>query len=164
MEALYPEMKRLAVERLAAAKADGKWKPAELVDQLHSELKAKREEQHPVEDRAAFFGLASHIMNRLLVGHARRYYRRAGKAPLEELEQTTPSKEPLPDSVSKVEKLLAKLEAINPRIRTVVELRVFEGLSGDEIAERLGCGRRTVIRDWSFAKELIAEELGGEAK
>jgi DNA-directed RNA polymerase specialized sigma24 family protein len=41
----------------------------------------------------------------------------------------------------------------------VVELRVFEGLTGNEIAARLGCTERTILRDWAFAKELLTAHL-----
>src|SRR4051812_41014552 len=38
------------------------------------------------------------------------------------------------------------------------EMKVFEGLTGDEIAPRLGCTRRTVSNSWSFARSWLQEE------
>lgn len=64
-----------------------------------------------------------------------------------------------PDELAEVEELLRKLEAIDPRLRRVVELRVFQGLTRDEIARELGCGRATVARDWAFAKQFLEEQL-----
>jgi DNA-directed RNA polymerase specialized sigma24 family protein len=43
-------------------------------------------------------------------------------------------------------------------LRTVVEMKVFEGLTGEEIARRLGCSRGTVSNCWSFAQRWLEEE------
>jgi RNA polymerase sigma factor (sigma-70 family) len=51
-----------------------------------------------------------------------------------------------------VEELLSGLEAIDPRMRSVVELRVFEGMTNEEIASQLGCSSRSVQTYWSFAR------------
>jgi RNA polymerase sigma factor (sigma-70 family) len=55
---------------------------------------------------------------------------------------------------------LNRLAAINPKLRTVVELRVFEGLTREEIAERMGCGTATVARHWEFARQWLEDEFG----
>lgn len=165
--ALYPELRRLAVARMKAEKPGHTWQASDLINELYMEL-AKIRRIEPCggaegQGRAAFLGLASHIMRRLLCGHARRLYRRVTKTPLDEIGDALPDpKKSDSESIEKIDRLLAKLHNLNPRLRIVVELRVFEGLSGDEIAERLGCTRRTVVRDWAFAKQLIARELGAE--
>jgi DNA-directed RNA polymerase specialized sigma24 family protein len=51
-----------------------------------------------------------------------------------------------------------RLAAIDPRLRTVVEMKVFEGLTGVEIARRLGCSRGTVSNCWSFAQCWLQDE------
>jgi len=43
----------------------------------------------------------------------------------------------------------------------VVELRVFEGLTREEIAEKMGCGTATVARHWSFARNWLEEAFAG---
>jgi DNA-directed RNA polymerase specialized sigma24 family protein len=58
-----------------------------------------------------------------------------------------------------VEVALSRLGAIDPKFRTVVEMRVFEGLTGDEIAARLGCSPRSIATYWSFAKRWLQNEL-----
>ena len=60
-----------------------------------------------------------------------------------------------------VEQVLARLGAIDPRLRAVIEMRVFEGLTGDEIAQQLGCSQRTVANLWTFAKRWLSGELAG---
>jgi DNA-directed RNA polymerase specialized sigma24 family protein len=56
------------------------------------------------------------------------------------------------------------LGEINPDLRTVVELKVFEGLSGDEIAARMNCAPRTVGRLWQFARQWLEREFGKAAR
>ncbi|MDE3197483.1 MAG: hypothetical protein KGN84_14125 [Acidobacteriota bacterium] len=38
-------------------------------------------------------------------------------------------------------------------------MRVFEGLTVAEVADRIGCSDRTVARCWTFAKTWLAEEM-----
>ena len=54
-----------------------------------------------------------------------------------------------------VEDLLARLAAIKPAIRSVVEMKVFEGLTAEEIAPRLECSAVTVHRYWQFARRWL---------
>ncbi len=158
-QALYPELKRMAVARMNGEKDGHTWQASDLVNELYVELAKSRQlklRDDNGEARSAFLGLASHIMRRLLCGHARRLYRRVTKTPVDEEILV----ENGPEALNRIDRVMSKLEALNPRLRAVVELRVFEGLSGDEISARLGCSRRTVNRDWIFAKNLIAKELG----
>ena len=56
---------------------------------------------------------------------------------------------------------LSRLAALDPGFRTVVEMRVFEGLTTDEIASRLDCSRRTVASHWNFARRWLEKEWAG---
>ena len=44
-------------------------------------------------------------------------------------------------------------------LRQVVEMKVFEGLSRDEIATRMGCSLRTVARHWEFARHWLRDAM-----
>jgi RNA polymerase sigma factor (sigma-70 family) len=54
---------------------------------------------------------------------------------------------------------LLSLERMDARMSRIVELRLFGGLTNEEVAEALGISARTVIRDWQFAKAWLAREL-----
>ena len=41
----------------------------------------------------------------------------------------------------------------------VVELRVFAGMTGEEIAEALGVARSTVADDWAVARAWLASQM-----
>ncbi len=164
VQRLYPELKRLAVARMSRERQEHTWQPSALVNEFYIELAKSRKlrvsAQGERDTKAAFFAVAAHLMSRLLTHHARRLPARVKKLSLDSGEATLPQAvENSAEDVRAVDAVLQKLDAINPRLRLVVELRALEGLSGQQIAERLGCSHRTVIRDWNFAKALIAKEL-----
>jgi RNA polymerase sigma factor (sigma-70 family) len=99
-------------------------------------------------------------MKHLLIDHARPLYRRAEKIQLHDMpDRILPGIE----NMQLVEGLLSRLGAMNPKLRSVVEMRVFEGLTADEIAQQLNCSPRTVANLWIFAKRWLAEQLAGRA-
>jgi len=65
-----------------------------------------------------------------------------------------------PETLAQVDNLLDRLQKMDPRLRTVVELRAFEGKTADEAAEVMGCSLRTVHRCSNFARHWLASELG----
>ena len=155
----YPELRRMAAARMRGERAEHTWQPTALVHELYLEIAKVRSLGTPTEsaeeERAAFLGMAGHMMKRLLIHHARPLYRRA--------EHVRISDELVPAdcrgaSLQDVEDALSRLSAVNPRLRAVVEMKVFEGLTGDEIAQRLGCSRGTVSNCWSFAQRWLQEE------
>lgn len=164
VEQLYPELKRLAIARMSRERQEHTWQPSALVNEFYMELVKSRRlrvsAQGERDKKAAFLAVAAHLMSRLLVHHARRLSARIRKSSLDDNDAALPQAvEADAEGARAVEAALDKLQSINPRLRSVVELRVFEGLSGEETAERLGCSHRTVIRDWNFARALIAKEL-----
>jgi DNA-directed RNA polymerase specialized sigma24 family protein len=97
-------------------------------------------------------------MKRLLIHHARPLSRRAGRTALPDL--------PTPESgteqaLLEIDDTLNRLAAINPALRRVVELRVFEGLTREQIARDMGCGTATVARHWTFARNWLEDIFTG---
>ena len=167
VELLYPQLRRLALVRMAREKSGHTWQPTALVNELYLELTKVSKLERPYSDsaggasngeRSAFLGFVSHVMRRLLIRHSRRLSHHAEVVPVEDA-HFPEGDDPRFENQIQVDAVMAKLEALNPRLRAVVEMRVYEGLSGDAIAEKLGCTRRTVIRDWNFAKQFLAEEF-----
>ena len=58
---------------------------------------------------------------------------------------------------------LEKLETLNERMGRIVELRFFGGLSIEEAAEVLNVSPGTVMKDWTFAKAFLHEEISNDA-
>ena len=97
-------------------------------------------------------------MKQLLIHHARPLSKQAEKIDLPDLsgpDGTTAH------SLVEIDDVLNRLAAINPALRRVVELRVFEGLTREEIAREMSCGTATVARHWSFARNWLEQALAG---
>jgi RNA polymerase sigma factor (TIGR02999 family) len=160
VELLHPELRRLAAAKMKGERSEHTWQPTVLVNELYLALlkiKGLNDTDPGSEhEKAAFLGLAGFIMKRLLIDHARPLYRRAEKVELREAANHAP---PGVESLHYVEEALSRLAAIDHKLRMVVEMRVFEGLTGDEIAQQLGCSPRTVASYWNFAKHWLAKEL-----
>ena len=54
---------------------------------------------------------------------------------------------------------LRRLEETDPRAARVVELRYFAGLTLEQIAESMDLTRRTIDRDWRFARAFLKTEI-----
>ena len=162
VELFYPELRRIAAARMRAERPGHTLQPTAVVHQLYLEL-VKIKALRPAgsggaDEKAAFLGLAAYLMKQLLIHHARPLSKRVEKAELDDLPNLH---SPTEHSLLEIDEVLNRLAAINPALRRVVELRVFEGLTRDEIAREMGCGTATVARHWSFARNWLEEALTG---
>jgi RNA polymerase sigma factor (TIGR02999 family) len=163
VEVLYPELRRLAAAKMNAEKPGHTWQPTALVNELFLELLRIRTLPETDSDdvgKADFMAFAAHLMRRLLIHHARPLSKRAEKVELDD----APGLEYKPargvEAMAEIDSLMEGLSAVDPKIRMVVELKVFGGLTGAEIAERLGCGTATVTRYWTFGRQWLKREMG----
>ncbi len=160
-ELLYPELRRLAVARMRREGSGHSWQPTLLVNELYIELLKNRafdQGEADEERRKAFLGLAGFLMKRLLILHSRPLRQRARHEGEEALVEVAAGGQG--ESAALVESMLERIERVDPRLRTVVEMRVFQGSSQEEIAAQLGCSTRSVGTLWSFARQWLAKELG----
>lgn len=162
VELFYPELRRIAAARMRAERPDHTLQPTAVVHQLYLELvkvKALRPASSGgADEKAAFLGLAAYLMKQLLIHHARPLSKRAEKSELPDLSGPHTDTQ---HSLVEIDDALNRLAAINPALRRVVELRVFEGLTREEIAHEMGCGTATVARHWSFARNWLEEAFAG---
>jgi len=155
----YPELRRMAASRMRSERTPHTWQPTVLVNELYLEL-LKIRSLNTLEDKSdqeAFLGLAAHIMRRLLIHHARPLHRQIDQVELsDELDLEARGAAEL----AAIETLLSRLAGIDPQLRTIVEMRVFEGFSIPDISSQLDCAERTVNRRWSFARKWLEQQLG----
>src|SRR5262249_50376551 len=114
------------------------------------------------EDRRAFFAYASRVMRSVIVDavRERQAARRGGDAA--QITLNTQVIADLPagaDQILKVDEALVELAKAEPRLAAIVEMRYFGGYTDLEIAEALDLTTRTVRRDWSKARMLLAIAL-----
>jgi RNA polymerase sigma factor (TIGR02999 family) len=63
------------------------------------------------------------------------------------------------EDIIRINDALDELDKVDPRLRKVVEMRYFAGLSEQEIADALDLNERTVRRDWERARLLLSVSL-----
>jgi RNA polymerase sigma factor (TIGR02999 family) len=63
------------------------------------------------------------------------------------------------EDIIRINDALDELDKVDPRLRKVVEMRYFAGLSEQEIASALDLNERTVRRDWERARLLLSVSL-----
>jgi len=159
IEIFYPELKRMAAGHMRGERKHHSWQPTLLVNELYLELVRIKalppQEGDRYNEKGAFFALAGQIMRRLLVHHARPVANKAQKLPiLEDIRVEADT------SIHEVEDILSRLAEIQPAIRTVVEMKVFEGLTAEEIGAQIGIAAVTVNRYWKFARHWLRREWG----
>src|SRR5712672_2588687 len=116
-----------------------------------------------LQDRGHFFALASRLMRRVLVDHAKsrsRIKRNAGTRELiaEDMGTTLP---PTDFDVVALDDALEGLQQMEPRLAQVIELHYFGGLTYDQIAAAVGVSAATVHRDIRLARAWLLNEIGG---
>jgi RNA polymerase sigma-70 factor, ECF subfamily len=117
------------------------------------------------ENRAHFFGVCANMMRRILTDFARsRHYLKHGGGSAEiTLDESLIAASERPLDVLAVDECLSRLAETDPRKGRVVELRFFGGLTVEETAEVLGISPETVMRDWSFSKVWLLQQLSERA-
>lgn len=100
-------------------------------------------------------------MRNILVDHARYRQRekRGGDARKLSLDEAALPALALDFDILELDETLNSLAEQDSRSAEVVQMRFFVGLTNDEIAEVLGVTRRTVERDWCYARAWLARAL-----
>ena len=157
---LYDDLNRMARARLADNS------PITLLDATslahEAYLRLRNAQRLDIADRSHFLAYVAQVLRAIIVDFARRRSaaRRGGAQVHVSLD--TDLAETLSDAdrqVELVDDALQVLEKSDPRLKRVVELRYFGGLSDTEIAEALGMTTRTVSRDLARARLLLSVEL-----
>lgn len=157
---VYERLKAMAGRRLAHG-ARGTLDTTALVHDLYLRVGANNELRFAHPDQ--FFTYAARAMRHLLADRARnRLRQRAGG----DWVRTTLTGSDYRLAIDSAEQALALDEALHrlaetdARAAQVVELICFAGLGQDQAADALGLARRTVARDWRFARAFLKTELG----
>jgi RNA polymerase sigma-70 factor, ECF subfamily len=159
---VYGELHRLAARYIGAERSGHTLQPTALVHEAYLRLINQRRVDW--RNRAQFMGIASSMMRRILVNHARdrgAVKRDGGRERVSLSLVEVTSGVPDVDLIA-LEEALERLGAQDPRKARVVELRFFGGLTNEETAAVLEISRATVEREWSFARAWLFDALGGE--
>jgi RNA polymerase sigma factor (TIGR02999 family) len=163
LDELWPlirtELLRLAKRHLSREHRNPTMQPSSLVQEAFVRLVPQVGSGW--HDRTHFYAVASQIMRHVLVDDARRRLRQkrgsgAVHIPIDEAVVLAPEQI---EQIVAVDLALQRLATTDERKSRVLEMRLFGGLTVEEVAEALSVAPNTVIRDWNFARAWLKREL-----
>lgn len=157
---LYDDLRGIALARMSEEYAGHTLQATALVHEAYVRLVDQTRCQW--RNRAHFLAVASQVMRRTLVDHARSRGRqkRGGdwdRVPFEEaLTIGAPHADP---ALLALDDALRRLEGMHPEKAKLIEMRFFGGLSHEECAEVLALSVRTVARHLDFAEAWLYRDM-----
>lgn len=156
LNALMPlveaELRRVAGSYMRHERSGHTLQPTALVNEAW--LRLAKQNQPAWEGRSHFIAIAANYMRQILVDHARRkgaQKRGDGVVPIgiEDAALFTPERSP---NLVALDDGIKELAGFDARQAQIVELHFFGGMTYEEIAEFIGIGRSTVIRELRMAQ------------
>lgn len=179
---LYRELRTLAQRHLRRERPNHTIQRTALVNEAFVRLVSQQSVDW--RGRAHFFALASTLMRRILVDHARARLssKRGGGVPVLSLDELTSPGEDADapaveiesiasaggegdsdEDIAAIDEALNRLAQIDQRQVDVVQMRYFAGLTIEETAQALGISDATVKREWVMARAWLKRELSRSA-
>lgn len=159
---IYDELRQHAAHLMRRERLGHTLQPTALVHEAF--LKLVQQERVQWTGRAHFFAVASTLMRRILVDHARAHLRdkRGGGADRISIEEGLGLSVGQDMDVLAVDRALEKLAELDARQAEIVTLRFFGGLSVEEVAAVLGISKRTVEAEWTMIRAWLRRELSAD--
>jgi RNA polymerase sigma factor (sigma-70 family) len=175
---VYQELRSLAQRHLRRERSNHTIQRTALVNEAFVRL--VNQQSVDWQSRAHFFGLASNLMRRILVDHARARLasKRGGGVEAVSLDEIVNPADPQDTSgpgpryaepgqvdgetdedVAAIDEALTRLGALDERQAKIVEMRYFGGLTIEETAAAIGISDATVKREWTLARAWLRREL-----
>lgn len=159
---VYAELRTQAARQLSGERRDHTLQVTALVNEAFLRLNGQRAQWN---DRRHFLLIASTLMRRILVDHARRHA--AAKRPPAEsrvsIDEIDPEALRVDSDLVAVDVALNELAAVDARQAQIVELRYFVGLDIEEAARALELSVSTVTREWRMARAWLRRRLAGQS-
>ncbi len=150
---VYDELRRLARNHMRGERGSHTLQATAVVHEAFLRL---IQANVALQDRAHFFALASRLMRRVLVDHAKSRSRIKRNAGVREFAAEELNALPVADfDVIALDDALESLLQMEPRLAQVIELHYFGGLTYDQIAAAVGASAATVHRDIRLARAWL---------
>jgi RNA polymerase sigma factor (TIGR02999 family) len=161
---IYEELRALALRHMKRERGPHTLQRTALVHEAF--LRMVDQTQVDWRSRSQFFSVASQMMRRILVDHARRRSaakRGAGVKPVD-IDAVLAAENGDEDAgtgidFEAVHGALERLEALDPEQGRLVELRFFGGLSIHDASAVMGISPATAKREWAIARAFLQREL-----
>jgi RNA polymerase sigma factor (TIGR02999 family) len=162
MDAVYPDLHRIAQGRLRKERPGHTLRPTALVNEVYLKLIGRSEVQFA--DRAHFFALVSQAMRRILVDHARARNAAhrgaaADRVPLDTAIELQPGPGHAPMHIVELDLALDALAHEKEPLARLIEMRYFGGMTAEESAEALGRSVHAVRHDLRLAHAWLRREM-----
>ena len=156
---LYPELVKIARSRLRGHQRDTLLDTQALVHE--SFVRLVRTEEIEAASRKHFYAYAAKTMRHIVIDFARRKAatRHGGEALRVTLDTGAHAVDVDASRVLELEGALAALEALDPTLAQVIEMRYYGGYSDLEIAQAMGIADRTVRRYLDKGRAVILAQL-----
>lgn len=159
------ELRRIAAALFRGEDPDHTLQPTALVNEVCLKLYGWRKVSWA--NRRQFFAFSSKLMRRLLIDYSRtrkatKRGRQVERVSLSDAPEVGDAAQLDPDDLLDLSRALDRLRKQDPRTADIFELRFFLGLSVAECTTILETSRATVIREWAFARQWLAREMGYE--
>jgi RNA polymerase sigma factor (TIGR02999 family) len=156
---VYAELRALAQQRIAAEAPGHTLQATALVHEAFLRLAQKPNQN--LDCPAYFFAAAAEAMRIVLIDHARSRgcVKRGGGLKQVPLGVADLAGDVDPEQILSMDGAIKRFEKEHPEVAEIVRLRFFAGLSVEKTAEVLGISRRTVDREWSFARAWLYRNL-----
>jgi RNA polymerase sigma factor (TIGR02999 family) len=156
---LYDELHRMARRELARRGAGVTLGPTTVLHEAYLDISGREQAAFP--DRNRFMAYASRVMRGLIIDYARRRQaqKRGGQFEITSITTDIGVAKPDVDQLSGLSDALDQLEATDPRLARIVDLKFFCGFSFEAIGSMLGISERTAQRDWEKARIYLHRVL-----
>lgn len=157
MPLVYQELRRRAASQLRRERRGHTLRPTDLVHETYLRL---CEQNAAWQNRDQLFAVASRLMRRILVDHARsRAAAKRGGGLRVTLSEGAGASSPAEPDMLDLDAALDELALLDERQARLVELRFFGGLDIDQAARALEISVATANRDWAMAKAWLYRRL-----
>jgi RNA polymerase sigma factor (TIGR02999 family) len=156
---LYKDLRRLAHREVRRSGAHDMLGTGTLVHEVWLDIS-----QRPMLDLAEpgrFLAYAARTMRGLVIDRvrARHAQKRGGGVVITSLDTNNADQVTQPESLEAIGEALDELEAVDPHLAQVVDLKFFCGFTLAEVARMQGLSERTVQRQWEKARLLLHRAL-----
>jgi len=156
---VYEELRTLAHRELGKGSPNTLY-TTELVHEVY--MKICRHKTLSFDNELKFFKYAAITMRHILIDRAVRNARVKFGGENVRVDLTDPDLDRVtisPLLALQLDSALRELEKADPRAAKVVELHYFAGLNLQRVSELFGVARRTVDRDWAFARAFLESHV-----
>lgn len=156
---VYEQLRLLARALMSGERPGHTLQPTALVSEAY--LRLANSASDPVATPGEYYRAAAEAMRRILIEHARKRAaaKRGGgwkRTPLDEIDPTSDED---CGRLLALDEAILRLEQEDERAAQIVRLRFYAGLSVEQTVEATGLSRRTVLRDWEYARAWLAAAL-----